>query len=252
MAISGNLGHMDVNQFDLTAESGADVAHVASCVGHHVINAFAAVVSNAELLKLALENRATIDKESLATTIIEAALEASHVARRLIDYSRPITYPGKGTLRLDQVLSDYFDERRTAFPLLNWRTELVEVPAIVGSIPQIRHMLDCLVENSIEAISSTIDPFVLAHLLVDSRGWLELELQDSGCGMTTVVMERAVEPFFTTKYGHIGVGLSIANRIWRRHGGTLSIRSRPGEGTTFRLCVDPHPEATGAFARPPV
>jgi two-component system, NtrC family, sensor kinase len=53
---------------------------------------------------------------------------------------------------------------------------------------------------------------------------------------------RATEPFFSTKPGHPGIGLSIANGIWRRHRGTLSIRSRPDEGTLIRLCVEPSHE----------
>ncbi len=57
--------------------------------------------------------------------------------------------------------------------------------------------------------------------------------------MPAQVQERAVEPFFTTKSGHAGVGLSIANGIWRRHRGTLALQSQTGEGTRVRLCVEP-------------
>jgi two-component system sensor histidine kinase HydH len=52
--------------------------------------------------------------------------------------------------------------------------------------------------------------------------------------------ERAMEPFYTTKNGHLGVGLSIANGIWRRHHGTVEIVTRPDEGSILRLCVDPN------------
>jgi signal transduction histidine kinase len=66
-----------------------------------------------------------------------------------------------------------------------------------------------------------------------------LEVRDTGHGIPHATVERAVEPFFTTKAGHFGVGLSIANGIWRRHRGTLALRSQAGEGTTVRLCVEP-------------
>lgn len=49
----------------------------------------------------------------------------------------------------------------------------------------------------------------------------------------------SIEPFFTTKKGRLGIGLSIANGIWRRHRGTLALLTRPGEGVTVRMCVDP-------------
>jgi C4-dicarboxylate-specific signal transduction histidine kinase len=52
-------------------------------------------------------------------------------------------------------------------------------------------------------------------------------------------MARAIEPFFSTKPGRLGVGLTIANGIWRRHRGTLSLKSQPEDGTSIRLCVEP-------------
>ena len=73
----------------------------------------------------------------------------------------------------------------------------------------------------------------------DTRGWVVLELRDGGMGMDEATLIRATEPFFSTRPGHLGVGLSIANGIWRRHRGTLSIRSQPSEGTLLRLCVEP-------------
>ena len=63
--------------------------------------------------------------------------------------------------------------------------------------------------------------------------------------MTPEILERAVEPFFSTRPERRGVGLTIANGIWRRHRGTLSIQTEVGRGTRVRLCVDPGP-ATGA------
>jgi signal transduction histidine kinase len=77
------------------------------------------------------------------------------------------------------------------------------------------------------------------HTGMDNRGWNVLEVHDTGLGMEPSTLERAVEPFFSTKPGHLGVGLSIANGIWRRHRGTLSVRSQVGEGTQLRLCLEP-------------
>ena len=74
--------------------------------------------------------------------------------------------------------------------------------------------------------------------LVDPRNWVVLEIRDSGCGMTPEVLKRATEPFFTTKPGKSGTGLTVAHGIWRRHRGALSIESQPGEGTMIRLAVE--------------
>ncbi len=66
-----------------------------------------------------------------------------------------------------------------------------------------------------------------------------LEIGDSGAGMAPEVLERAIEPFFTTKpIGQgIGLGLSIVHSIVGQNGGRLWIRSTPGAGTTITICL---------------
>src|SRR5262245_22815826 len=74
-----------------TLERLNNLGHLAAGVGHHVINAFAAIVSNAELLRLNPPITTIADPATLADTIVRSAVEASTVARRLIDFTRPVT-----------------------------------------------------------------------------------------------------------------------------------------------------------------
>lgn len=218
-----------------------DLAHLASGVGHHVINAFSAVVSNAELLRIRQAPGAVpIDPASIADMIIDTALEASSVARRLIDFSRPVTTIGEECLSLDRLVADRVEAiRAVQTDGITWSTRLDPVPPIRGQAEQLNAMLDLLVANAREAMTIEGEKRIDISTSLDPRGWVMLEIRDTGRGMTSEILERAVEPFFSTKSGHLGVGLSIANGIWRRHRGTLSIRSSPGEGTTLRLCVEP-------------
>jgi len=216
-----------------------DLGHLASGVGHHVINAFSAIVSNAEILRLKLAMTAPVDPAVLADMIITTAMEAASVARRLIDYTRPITNIGEDRIALDRLVADYVESKREGgLAGVTWSTDLSPVPTIRGNGVHLRSMLDQLVSNALEARSGPEIEITFSTTL-ESRGWVALEVRDSGRGMEPEAMERAVEPFFTTKAGHIGVGLSIANGIWRRHRGTFSVRSVPGQGTSIRLCVEP-------------
>jgi two-component system NtrC family sensor kinase len=217
----------------------SELGHLASGVGHHVINAFSAVVSNAEILRLRMALPDPPDPSVLADAIIRASVEASAVARRLIDVTRPLTNVGTAEVALDSLITD-FVATRAAEELgpVRWVAAASTVPPIHGHAEYLGLMLDHLTTNSIEAASPEGIEIELSTD-VDARGWVVLELRDTGRGMEPEVQERAVEPFFSTKAGHLGVGLSIANGIWRRHKGTLSVRSRPGEGTTVRLCVEP-------------
>jgi signal transduction histidine kinase len=66
--------------------------------------------------------------------------------------------------------------------------------------------------------------------------WIDLSVSDTGCGMPPEVVAKALEPFFTTK-GRSGSGLGLASvkRFVDGCGGSLSIESEVGRGTTFRL-----------------
>ena len=67
-------------------------------------------------------------------------------------------------------------------------------------------------------------------------GWVEISIQDNGCGIPEEIRSRVFEPFFTTKPVGQGTGQGLAlayTTIVRRHGGSLWFESAPGKGTTF-------------------
>ena len=66
-------------------------------------------------------------------------------------------------------------------------------------------------------------------------GWLEIEVADTGCGISEEVMGNIFEPFFTTKLGGTGLGLPTVHRIVENHGGELQLDSQLGQGTIFRI-----------------
>src|SRR5688572_21700813 len=117
-----------------------DLGHLSGGVGHHVINAFSAIVSNAELLRLKSPSRAGADPAALAETIIQTSLDAATVARRLIDYTRPLTTTESRdsvgqivALALDRLAEDVVTvEKARGRPGITWAVELRPVPPIIG------------------------------------------------------------------------------------------------------------------------
>jgi CheY-like chemotaxis protein len=81
---------------------------------------------------------------------------------------------------------------------------------------------------------------------------IRLRVSDSGCGMDEATLARIFEPFFTTKKAGegTGLGLSIVQSIVQDHGGTISIQSAVGHGTTFSLLFPAHAEI--GVVEPPV
>ena len=62
-------------------------------------------------------------------------------------------------------------------------------------------------------------------------------IRDDGSGIPAEQLVRVFEPFFTTRAEGTGLGLPIARRIARAHGGELTIESEPGHGTIVRISL---------------
>jgi signal transduction histidine kinase len=224
-----------------------DLGHLADSVAHHVINAFSAIVSNAELIRSRAS--APVDPamlEALGGSMIETALDASDVARRLIDWARRVTPLDAGQtagepaiVDLNHLIEQLIESERLAQRRgVDWVIELTPIPTIPGNAAQLRLMLSHLVQNALEALPSGRG-VVTFSTVCDQERWVVLTIRDSGCGMTPEVLRRATEPFFSTKPDRSGIGLTIAQRIWRRHRGSFAIDSSPGQGTTIRLSIGP-------------
>ena len=66
-----------------------------------------------------------------------------------------------------------------------------------------------------------------------------IEIFDTGCGIPQDIQQKIFDPFFTTKDVNIGsgLGLSISYTIIQSHGGKITVKSKPGEGSVFTLLL---------------
>jgi len=68
----------------------------------------------------------------------------------------------------------------------------------------------------------------------------EIVIADTGSGISEEDREKVFEPFFSRKRKGTGLGLAVVHQIIEGHGGDISVKSRPGEGTRFRICLPSH------------
>ena len=226
------------------------LGHLSSAVGHHVINAFSTIVSQGEILRSLTgpwEQEAGEFHDRIEA-MIQTALDASVLTRRLIEISHSFTTVETGKpdgppelIHLDQLAAAVVEEKREKMAgSVSLVLNLAPTPAIYGRAGPLRLMLESLLQNAWESLPQNAGTIGVSTV-VDDRNWIVLEIRDSGTGMTEEVLEHAVVPFFSTKPDHLGIGLTVAKGIWRRHRGTLMIDSQPGQGTTVRLSVDATP-----------
>ncbi|APW63969.1 sensor histidine kinase [Paludisphaera borealis] len=224
------------------------LGHLSSTVVHHVINYFSSIVSQAEILKTLAVAAGVEQAEAVTRTdaIIKAALDGSTLARGLAEFSRRATaftvVPGEADddlVDLNQLVSERIaDQKRRCGSNTEWIVNLAAAAKLRGEASHLRIMLDRLLENARESLPAE-GGVVTVSTLVDPMEWLVLEIRDTGSGMEAEVLEHALEPFFSTKTGHQGLGLVLARGIWRRHRGAFSIETTPGHGTLVRLSCPP-------------
>ena len=127
--------------------------------------------------------------------------------------------------------------------------EYGDVPLAAANGPRLAQVALNLVLNAVEAMPEPGELHV--RTLVDDAGRVAFEVQDTGSGMEPEVQARIFDPFFTTKpVGRgTGLGLAICHQIVRAFGGEITVRSTPGQGSTFRVSLPPA-EAPAPVASP--
>lgn len=91
-------------------------------------------------------------------------------------------------------------------------------------------------EISIASVRLSDDEASARHLRAGGD-FAELRVTDTGIGMSSEVIERLWEPFFTTKEAGTGLGLAVVYGIIEQHHGAISVRSEPGAGSTFSVLI---------------
>ncbi len=115
-------------------------------------------------------------------------------------------------------------------------------PSIHGDAHLLRQLFDDLIANAIRSLAGegkiTIRVRATHENDVDATA---ITIADNGLGMTEEDMGKAMTPFYSTHSDHHGLGLPISQRTVEAHGGSLTLESQPGKGTTARVVVPLRP-----------
>ncbi|HVZ70830.1 MAG TPA: ATP-binding protein [Polyangia bacterium] len=119
-------------------------------------------------------------------------------------------------------------------------TELGLAPKVLGSAQRLEQVVLNLIVNAMQALPDGRDGNeIRVTLSTGSAGEAVIEVVDNGHGIPEDVRSRVFDPFFTTKAGGIGLGLglSICHGIVTAHGGTITVASDEGHGSTFTVVL---------------
>ena len=187
--------------------------------------------------------------------IEKAAERATQVAFDLSSFSREEKEAQPDTSgNLNKLIRKLVDQHKSrAAAAVAWRVNL-ENRLFSASLNETKftQAVEKILDNALEAVgpegtvSISTQNRDLAQPLDDGRITLPpgtyvcLEINDTGPGIPPDVLPQVVDPFFTTKRGHRGLGLAWAYGIVTNHGGSLALTSPSGQGTTVRIYLPAH------------
>jgi two-component system, NtrC family, sensor kinase len=179
--------------------------------------------------------------------IEDASLQAREVIKNVLAFGRRSTLE-RVPLDLDRVVRDglrLLDAQCARQNVRLVRPPAADLPAIHADPTQINQVLVNLAVNALHAMPDGGRLSVRTRVAADS---VVLVVEDSGTGMSPETLQRAFEPFYTTKDSGqgTGLGLVLVQSIVQSHGGRIEVDSTPGQGTRveieFPIAEDPEEE----------
>jgi two-component system sensor histidine kinase HydH len=118
--------------------------------------------------------------------------------------------------------------------------------ALVNMLTNARHAVEAVAKpDDRGGVSTAVEPAVRLRTRAKG-GRVTIVIRDSGVGISAENMAHIFDPYFTTRRAGTGLGLPISKNIIEGLGGTLSVSSRPGEGTEIRIELPRHSPAPRA------
>ena len=110
------------------------------------------------------------------------------------------------------------------------------LPSVQSDADSLKQCLVNIIKNSIEA---TPEGGEIEVALAMGEGDVVVRITDQGSGMSETELDRAFNPFYSTKADGNGLGLPLIKKIIEESGGSVTLASRPGQGTTVTLHLPP-------------
>ncbi len=201
----------------------------------HEVNTPLAVISN-YIQMLAKQIPDDDPRQKTIDKIVKQTFRASEIVNNLLNFSR--TGGAEFTeVNLNSVLEETLTLVQHPFKTARvsvLKTLSTELPPVLGSMTRLQQVFLNLFMNARDAMPNG---GMLEVRTGRQNGCVEVEVTDTGTGISAEHIHRIFDPFFTTKATGrgTGLGLSVSYGIIKEHAGKVQVRSTPGKGTTFKL-----------------
>ncbi len=233
------------------------LAELAGGIAHEINNPVAIMVEEAGWIEDLLDEEEFRQSENLEEfrralrQIKTQGARCKEITQNLLSFARR-TDPKVKEIQLDDLLKEVVQNaaKRVDSPNVRLSANLAgDLPPLRVSPSEMQQVFMNLVNNALDALGPRGGTVEITSRLEGDR--IVVDVADTGQGIPEEILGRIFEPFFTTKpVGKgTGLGLAICYGIIDRLGGRISVKSRPGEGTTFRVEI-PAGEAAAGEKKP--
>ncbi len=236
------------NQF-LRAQRLESIGTLASGLAHDLNNMLSPILMSVPMLRGELSDR---NRDKLLTAIQSSAERGAKIIGQVLTFGRGIQGE-RLPIHIAPIIEEIAQVASETFPKnIRIETRIADgLFHILGDATQCQQVLMNLAVNARDAMpDGGILRLTAEYLNVDAQyasmieglaagPHIAIEVSDSGTGIPPEVAERIFDPFFTTKAvgKGTGLGLSTVLGIVKSHGGVITLTSRPGLGTIFRILV---------------
>ena len=234
----------------------AALGQMAAGLAHEIRNPLGSIKGAAQYLQPGQTAAATREgTREFLDIIIEEVNRLNKIVSQFLDYARP--YRG------EQRQLDVAEVLRKTLPLFAKEAEehgKVEIISdLVDKLPPVRADAEQLLQvflnlslNALQAMPQGGKLWISTALRRSTRrgapaAFMEVRFRDTGVGIPAGDLKNLFIPFFTTKEKGTGLGLPISQRIIENHGGTIEVRSQPGEGATFTVLLPIEADVYAAY-----
>ncbi len=229
-----------------------DMGQMAATLAHELNQPLAGILNYVQASRRMIERGTSTGAQVDAA--LQKAAEQTQRAGEIIRRLRAFVETGELRRQAEQILGVIEDATALALvgvsqPALRPRITIEQgLPDVLIDKVQIQQVLVNLIRNAVDAMQLTGRYELVIAALAADNDKIEVNVSDSGPGLSPEVMTRLFQPFTTTKSGGMGVGLSICRTIVQAHGGLIWTQPNLGGGTTFFFTI---PTVGRAVSAPP-
>jgi signal transduction histidine kinase len=206
---------------------------LAGGVGHELRNPLGVMTNAVYYLGAVLKNGPAEVKEYLGILGTQILL-AEKIVGDLLDFAR-IKPPEFENVSVKQVVDEQLARAGSLEGVAVKHDFPLDLPRVRVDRVQIGQVVLNLITNGLQSMNG--NAALTFRGRVAANGFVRLDVIDTGTGITPAQMEKLFEPLFTTKARGIGLGLAVSRRLAQANGGTISVESTPGVGTTMSVLL---------------